>query len=174
MAMPNFYRDDLIDFTRYGKLDAYELTDEELAHMLEVWRWSVSQGRSSPADDVRAATQRLQRHLARAHKVEVEYNTTLLLKQEAEPLMYLRVLLDVPKALVYFLRNGGALIRAIRQQRRCRRIRPVRDNNGAPLGYPRETLDALRIQPPDVLSRPYWRQLSPDDFEKRRRLDDWW
>lgn len=172
--MADFYRDDLVDFTRYGRLDAYELTDEELAHLLEIWRWSVWKGRASPEDDVRVAAQRLQRHLAQAHNVEVEYNTTLLLKQEIEALAYLRVLLDLPKALLYFVRNGGALFRALRQHRRYSRITPVRDTNGLPLGYPRALIDALRMQPPDVLQRPYWRQLSPHSFEDRKRLDEWW
>ncbi len=170
--MADYYRDDLADFTRYGKLDAYELTDDELAHMLEVWRWSVWQGRRNPGDDVRAASQRFQRQLARRN-VEVEYNTTLLLKQEIEPLIYLRVLLDVPKALLYFLRNGGALIRAVRQHRRYRQVKPICDHNGAPLGYPRQTLDALHVGAPDIVHRPYWRQLDPHNFEERKRLDDW-
>jgi hypothetical protein len=112
--------------------------------------------------------------MAQAHNVEVEYNTALLLKQEIEPLVYLRTLLDLPKALFYFLRSGGALIRAFRQHRRYRQIAPVRDSNGAPLGYPRALLDALHMQPPDVLHRAYWRQLSPHNFEDRKRLDDWW
>ena len=172
--MADFYRDDLVDFTRYGKLDAYELTDDELAAMLEVWRWSVDQQRASPMDDVRAVGQRFQRQLARARNVEVEYNTTLLLKEEIEPLIYLRVLLDLPKALIYFLRNGGALIRAIRQHRRYHAIKPVRDTDGVPLGYPRQNLEALHMRPPDVLHRTYWRQLSPNSFEDRKRLDDWW
>jgi hypothetical protein len=172
--MADFYRDDLVDFTRYGRLDAYDLTDEELARLLEVWRWSVWKERSSPADDVRASAQRLQRHLAQTCNVEVEYNTALLLKQEVEPLIYLRVLLDLPKALCYFLRGGRALFRAIRQHRRYRKVAPVRDSDGAPLGYPRNLLNALRIQPPDVLHRPYWRQLNPHNFEDRKRLDEWW
>ena len=172
--MANFYKDDLIDFTRYGKLDAYELTDEELAHMLEVWRWSVGRHDTSPDEDVRTAAQCLQRHLARAHNIEVEYNTTLLLKQEIEPLIYLRALLNFPKALAYFLCHAPALIHALRQHRRYHSLLPVRDTNGAPLGYPRPILDAYHAAPPDVLHRPYWRQLSPYDFEDRKRLDDWW
>jgi len=172
--MADFYRDDLIDFTRYGKLDAYELTDEELAHMLEVWRWSVGRHTTSPDEDVRIAAQCLQRHLARAHNVEVEYNTALLLKQEIEPLLYLRVLINFPKAFGYFLRHIPALIRALRQHRRYHHLIPVRDTNGAPLGYPRLVLDHSHFNPPDVLHRPYWRQLSPYDFEDRKRLDEWW
>ncbi|MEO8396387.1 MAG: hypothetical protein ABI700_25565 [Chloroflexota bacterium] len=172
--MANFYKDDLIDFTRYGKLDAFELTDEELVHMLEVWRWSVGSHDGSPDEDVRAAAQCLQRHLARAHNVEVEYNTALLLKQEIEPLIYMRALLHVPQALGYFLRHAPALIRALRQHRRYQSLAPVRDTNGAPLGYPRAVLDSYHGRPPDVLHRPYWRQLSPYDFEARKRLDEWW
>lgn len=170
----DYYRSSLVDFARYGKLDAFELTDEELARMLEVWRWSVWAERSSPDDDVRAAAQRLQRNLARDHNIEVEYNTALLLKQEIEPLIYLRVLLDFPRALLYFLRGGGALVRALRQHRRCRQVSPTRDPHGAPLGYPRQELDSTPMRAPDVLRRPYWRQLSPHNFEQRKRLDDWW
>lgn len=172
--MADYYRGNLVDFARYGKLDAFELTDEELARMLEVWRWAVWSERSSPADDVRAAAQRVQRQLAREHNVEVEYNTALLLKQEIEPLVYLRVLLDFPKALLYFLRSGSAFFRALRQHRRCQQVSPARDTNGAPLGYPRQSLDDLNVRAPDVLQRHYWRQLSPYNFEQRKRLDDWW
>ncbi len=173
-AEGDFYRDDLSDFTRYGKLDAYELTDEELAHLFEVWRWSVARQTCAPEDEVRAVAQRLQRGLARTRNVEVEYNTALLLKQEIEPLVYLCALLNAWKAFAYFLRHGGALIGALRQYHRSQRIAPVRDTNGAPLGYPRTILDAYHSQPPDVLHRQYWRQLSPYSFEDRKRLDEWW
>lgn len=173
-AEADYYRDDLVDFARYGKLDAYELTDEELARLLEVWRWSVWSGRQSPEDDVREASRRLQRRLAHGHNIEVEYNTTLLLKQEVEPLLYLRTLIDVPKALAYFARHGFALLRALRQHRRFSRLAPARDHNGAPIGYPRPTLDAMRVRPPDVLHRHYWHQLSFYSFEERKRLDYWW
>lgn len=171
--MADFYRDDLADFARYGRLDAYELTDEELAQMLEVWRWSVARQRSAPADDVRATAQQLQRSLARSRNVEVEYNTTLLLKQEAEALVHLRALANALLALGYFVRHAASLLRAVRQYRRYSRIAPVRDTDGAALGYPRHLLDAYHQPPPDVLHRPYWRQLSPYNFEDRKRLDDW-
>jgi hypothetical protein len=170
----SYYRDDLSDFTRYGKLDAYELTDEELAHLLEVWRWTIARQSCAPEDEVRAASQRLQRQLARTRDVEVEYNTTLLLKQEIEPLIYLRALLNAWRAFTYFLRHGGALLGALRQYRRCKGVAPVRDTDGAPLGYPRAVLNASHIHAPDVLHRPYWRQLSPHNFEERKRLDEWW
>ena len=172
--MADYYRDDLLDFVRYGKLDAYELNDEDLAALLEVWVWSVERERTSPADDVREISCRLQRHLARVHNIEVEYNTALLLKQEIEPLIYLRALLDLPKAIAYFLTHGRAFLRAVRQRRRCRQILPVRDTDGAPRGYPRRALDDRQVHPPDVLHRPYWRQLSPYSFEDRKRLDYWW
>jgi hypothetical protein len=174
MADVDYYRGNLVDFARYGKLDAYELTDEELARLLEVWRWSVWSQRSSPEDDVRVAAQQLQRGLAQAYNVEVEYNTALLLKQEVEPLIYLRALLDLPKVLGYFLRNGRAIFNAIRQHKRCQRVVPVRDTNGTPLGYPRREFDELHVRAPDVLHRRYWRQLSPYSFEERKRRDDWW
>jgi hypothetical protein len=173
MMPDDFYREDLADFTRYGRLDAFELTDEELAQMLEVWRWSVARRSSAPADEVRAAAQQLQRGLARTRNVEVEYNTTLLLKQEAEALIHLRSLANALHALGYFLHHGAALMRALHQYRRYSGITPVRDPDGATLGYPRHLLDAYHQPPPDVLHRPYWRQLSPHDFEDRKRLDDW-
>ncbi len=169
-----YYRDDLVDFARYGRLDAYELTDEDLARLLEVWRWSVWSGRQSPEDDVREASRRLQRRLAREHNIEVEYNTMLLFKQEIEPLIHLRVLLDIPKALGYFFWHCFSLVRALRQHRRYRRVIPARDHNGVPVGYPRPTLDALAMRPPDVLHRHYWHQLSFYSFEERKRLDYWW
>src|SRR4051812_4038502 len=122
--MANFYKDDLIDFTRYGKLDAYELTDEELAHMLEVWRWSVGRHDGSPDEDVRAAAQCLQRPLAPAHNVEVEYTPALLLKQEIEPLISLRALLPAPQALAFSLPHPPALTRALRQHRRYHDLAP--------------------------------------------------
>ena len=143
--------------------------------MLEVWRWSVGRHDGSPDEDVRAAAQGLQRHLARAYNVEVEYNTALLLKQEIEPLIYLRTLLHVPQALGYFLRHAPrAASRRYASIVAISNSSPVRDTNGAPLGYPRPVLDTYHADPPDMLHRPYWRQLSPYDFEDRKRLDDWW
>lgn len=168
----DFVRGDLKDFARYGKLDAYELTDEEVAHLLDVWRWSVWTSHGEPADDVREACYQLQRHLARNYNVEVEYNTAHLLKQEIESLIYLRALLNAPKALWYFVRRFGAFIRALLWIQRYRRVKPVRDHSGALLGFPRNALCQRRA--PDLLKRPYWRQLSPYTFEQRKRMDYWW
>ena len=88
---------DLTEFARHGKLDAYELTDEELARLLELWRWTAWTHRNTPSGpdhDILDEAHRLQRQLARQNNMEMEYNTALLLKQELEPLMHLRVLLD--------------------------------------------------------------------------------
>lgn len=170
---------DLTEFARYGKLDAYELTDDELARLLELWRWTAWTHRNTPSGpdhDILDEAHRLQRQLARENNMEMEYNTALLLKQELEPLMHLRVLLDVPKALRYFLRPRGllALFRALLQARRYRAIIPVRDRQHGGVGYPRARLDKYRGRAPDLLKRRYWRQLSPYSFEERKKMDYWW
>ena len=82
--------------------DGYELTDEELASFLEVWRWSIwtRYGRpTSPDHSIDDATQRLQAHMTQHHHVDVEYNTLLLLRQELEPMLYLRLLWDFPRVV---------------------------------------------------------------------------
>jgi hypothetical protein len=170
---------DLTEFARYGKLDAYELTDDELARLLELWRWTAWMHRNTPSGpdhDILDEAHRLQRQLARDYNMEMEYNTALLLKQELEPLMHLRVLLDLPRALRYFLRPRGmlALIRGLRQARRYRNIIPVRDRERGGVGYPRLRLEKYRGHPPDLLKRRYWRQLSPYSFEERKKMDYWW
>lgn len=170
---------DLSEFARYGKLDAYELTDEELARLLELWRWTAWKHRTTPSGpdhDILDEVQALQRDLAQKQNIETEYNTILLLKQELEPLMYLRVLLDVPKAVRYFLRPQGwlKLIQALRQARRCQSVQPVRDRHRGVLGYPRRLLEMYHGRAPDLLKRRYWRQLSPYSFEQRKRMDLWW
>jgi hypothetical protein len=174
--MSEAYRDDLSAFIRYGRLDAYELTDEELARMLEVWRWSQWASRPTLDCDVNEASQRLQERLASERDVEVEYNTALLLKSEIEPLIYLRALLDLPRAVAYFLRprRWWALARTWSRVRRYRRLRPVQDTYGNPLGYPAARLEAIRRGAPDLLKRRYWRQLSPYTFEERKRMNYWW
>lgn len=170
---------DLSEFARYGKLDAYELTDDELARLLELWRWTAWTRRNTPSGpdhDILNEAQQLQRRLAQMNNIEMEYNTTLLLKQELEPLMHLRVLLDLPRVLRYFLRPRGllALFRALRQARRYRDIVPVRDRQQGGFGYPRGLLEQYRTRPPDLLKRRYWRQLSPYSYEERKRMDYWW
>jgi len=177
--MNEVYGDDLLEFVRYGKLDGYELTDDELGQLLEVWRWSVWTRRrmpSGPDYDVLEATRQLQRRLARNHNIEVDYNTALLLKQEIEPLMHLRVLLDLPRAILYFISFGGlrALLKSIWEARRYRDVTPMLDHQSGVTGYPAAAMDVMREKAPDVLKRPYWRQLSPYSFEERKRLDYWW
>jgi hypothetical protein len=177
--MSEAYEEDLRSFTRYGKLDSYELTDEELVRMLELWRWAEWTKRSTPSGpdyDINDAVQRLQRHLAQVHNIEVEYNTALLLKQELEPLMHLRVLSNVPRALAYFLhpRRLWTLIQSLRRAYRYRRVQPAKDAYGNPRGYPAHLLERCKERVPDLLTRPYWRQLSPYNFEQRKRLDYWW
>lgn len=177
--MNEAYQDDLSDFVRYGKLDAYELTDDELACMLEVWRWTQWTTRSQPSAldfDVIDSTQGLQRRLANDKNIEVEYNTALLLKSEIEPLMVLRILFSIPRAVLYCLnpRCWWALVRAIRQIRRYGRLRPIQDAYGNPLGYSTAHMSHVQPTAPDLLKRRYWRQLSPYSFEERKRLDYWW
>lgn len=177
--LPDGYDDDLTPFVRHGLLDAYELTDDELARMLELWRWGVWKRRtmpSAPDHDVRDAAQKLQRHLAQTHDLEVEYNTIYLLKTEIEPLMYLRVLLDVPRAMAYFLRPKGIIsfVRALVRARRYGKIDSVPAEGAQHLLYPRETLDEFHGRAPNLLKRRYWRQLSPHTFDERKRLDAWW
>ncbi|MDZ4771194.1 MAG: hypothetical protein SGJ24_18895 [Chloroflexota bacterium] len=166
------YRPDLKDFARYGILDAYELTDEEIAALLEVWRWAQWRARESPSDEVREAVASLQRHLANAHNVEVEYNTAGLLKGAIEPLMYLRVLRDLPGAIIYFVIHPLAFVRALIQVRRLD-VAPVRGQNGEPLGYPKENLPRA-ARAPDLLKRAYWKQVSAFTFAERKRMDYWW
>jgi hypothetical protein len=167
------FRPDLKDFTRYGTLDAYELTDEEIAALLEVWRWTSWRTRETPADEVRDRVAALQRQLAHTSDVEVEYNTAGLLKGAIEPLIYLRVLVDLPRALLWFARHPLALARALLAVRRLRRVQPARGQNGEPLGYPIESLPP-HLYAPDLLKTTYWKQVSPFTFAERKRLDYWW
>ncbi len=179
MPLQDALHDDLTDFVRHGRLDAYELTDEELAQMLEVWRWSVwrrMQRPSAPDHDIIEQSQRLQRWLAHEHNLEVEYNTALLLKQELEPLMYLRILLSVPRALAYFLspRRFLALWLALWRVARYQRVGPIRIQDDGEQDYPLELIQRYAGRPPDLLKRPYWRQLSHHSFATRKRHDLWW
>jgi hypothetical protein len=177
--MGEAYRDDLSDFIRHGKLDAYELTDEELARLLEVWRWSVwtRHTQPSPIDhDISAAACHLQARLACERNVEVEYNTALLLKAELEPLMMLRALSCFPRALAYFLhpKRWLALLRGMVRARRYSRLRPAQDAYGNPLGYPTAHMEGACGRAPDLLKRRYWRQISPYSFSDRKTLNYWW
>lgn len=172
-------REDLSEFARYGRLDAYELTDDELARLLEVWRWHAwTQGQDLAAAD-RAVIDRvraLQRRLAHTHDIETEYNTALLLKQEIEPLMHLRTLADALASLRYCLnpRVWLSLARALLRIRRYRRIRPVTDSDGARIGYPRRLLARFRGHAPDLMRRKYWRPLHDETYAERKRSDAWW
>lgn len=181
---PDSYRDDLSDFIRHHRLDAYELTDDELAAFLEVWRWSIWTNHREPSvpdADVLDATRQLQRRMAHEHNVEVDYNTLLLLKQEAEPLMHLRVLSAVPRALLYFLRLRGlwALCCALRRVRRYEGMEKdlvrAQSSHGhiQYRAYPRMLLERLRERAPDLIKRAYWRPLSSTSLEERKRLDFW-
>ncbi|MCA9903220.1 MAG: hypothetical protein KC547_05130 [Anaerolineae bacterium] len=179
MPLPDAVHDDLTDFVRHGSLDAYELTDDELAQMLEVWRWSAWRRMhrpSAPDHDIIEQSQRLQRRLAHEHNLEVEYNTTLLLKQELEPLMHLRILLSVPRALIYFLRPRRilALWLTLRRVTRYQRFGPMCIQDDGEQEYPLESIQRHAGRPPDLLKRPYWRQLSHHSFAMRKRLDLWW
>lgn len=176
--MSDVFRDDLSDFIRYHKLDAYELTDEELAAFLDVWRWSVWTTRnqpSAPDADVLDVVRDIQRRMAHEHNVEVDYNTILLLKQEAESLMHLRVLYAVPRAVLYFLRVRGlwALVQSIRRIRRYHRMETAIDPHTKRRAYPRHILDTLREAVPDLIKRPYWRPLSSATLDERKRSDTW-
>lgn len=169
------YRDDLSDFIRYHKLDAYELTDDELAALLDVWRWSIWTTRnepSAPDADVLDVVRDVQRRMAHEYNVEIDYNTILLLKQEAESLMHLRVLYAVPRALLYFLRVRGiaALVQSIRRIRRYQRMETPIDPHTKRRAYPRQV---LRERVPDLMNRPYWRPLSSATLDERKRSDTW-
>ncbi len=170
--MDEFYRSDLKDFARHGVLDAYELTDEDIAHLLEVWRWSVWTERDDVSDEVRAALATLQRHLANNHNIEVEYNTAMLLKETAEPLLYLRVLRDFPDAILYFICHPLRYLRAVWHSHRAN-VPPQRNTNGDPLGYPVERMPG-KLRAPDLLRRHYWHRVSSYTFAERKRLDYWW
>jgi hypothetical protein len=176
--MQDAYADDLSDFIRNGKLDCYELTDEELARFLEVWRWSIWTRLSDPSGpdhDVLDVAHHLEMHMARHHGVEVDYNTLLLLRQEIEPLMYLRVLYNLPHALLYFLdpRNLLHLFRSLRRIGRYKRIKSVSDDHGE-RGYPVRTMDEIKDRAPDLLRRVYWRRIGQNSVEMWRRQDTWW
>lgn len=173
------YRD-LADFIRYGKLDAYELTDEDLARLLEVWRWHVwhaaPDDRPAAEQAVTAAVRDLQRGLAQRADVETEYNTAILLKTEIAPLLHVRHVRDGVRSLLVLVqpRSWLGLVRALRDVRRWRRLPPVTDGQGGRHGYPRDRLAGLRRRAPDLLRRKYWRPISPHTYEERKRSDEWW
>jgi hypothetical protein len=170
---------DLAEFARYNRLDAYELTDAELARMLEVWRWHAwTRDRDVPAADraVIACVRDLQRRLAYTYDIETEYNTALLLRQEIEPLMHLRALGEALASLRYCLNPARwiAVLRALLHIRRYRRIDPVIDAEGRWVGYPRRRLERFRGRAPDLMRRKYWRPLGGESYAERKRSDVWW
>lgn len=178
--MQDVYHDDLRDFVRNGRLDAYELTDAELARFLELWRWSAYTRRTTPSSpdfDAYDMVERLERHLYRNHNIEIEYNTRLLLRSELEAMMYMNVLLEAPRALLYFInpQNWLTTIATLRNIRRARRIKPVLGEQERECrGYPRRLLNQARLPRIDLLARTYWRQISPHTTKERIQDDMWW
>lgn len=173
--MKDAFVEDLSDFIRNGRLDAYELTDEELADFLEVWRWATWRQRTQPTGpdaDIVDAAQQFQAQMRQRHGVEVDYNTLLLLRQELEPLMYLRILREVRRALGYFLQpqNWRALFRSLARARRYERTAPLVDWRTYQKGYPRAAMRQIQDPAPDLLRRKYWRRVGPDAPVKRTWL----
>jgi hypothetical protein len=176
--MNDAYADDLSDFIRNGILDGYELTDEELAHFLEVWRWSIWTRYGTPTSPdhvIDDATHRLQAHMAQHHHVDVDYNTLLLLRQELEPIIYLRVLWDFPRVVAYFLkpRNWLTLLRSITRARRYDRLYPINDPRTRRRGYPKHDLALTQERAPDLLRRKYWHRVAASMHELQKRPDYW-
>lgn len=183
MARQHDFRDtgascDLHEFARRDLLDAYELTDRELAEMLEVWRWGVWQSHSQPTPtdhDILAATDDLRRQLAHQHNLDIEYNTLYLLRSEIEPTLHLRALEAGWAALVYFAHPSRWLsfARTLWRARRYRRTPPVPEEKSAALLYPRAPLSLTRLHAPDLLKRRYWHPIGWTPMEERKRTDQW-
>lgn len=175
--MQDVYHDDLRDFVRNGRLDAYELTDAELARFLELWRWSAYTRRTSPSSpdyDAYDMVVRLERHLHQTFGIEIEYNTRLLLRHELEAMMHMNILLEVPRALLYFLnpQNWLAAFSSLRNIRRARRVKPILGEQELECrGYPRRVLDNASPPRVDLLKRTYWRRISS---KERLRNRIWW
>jgi hypothetical protein len=173
--MKDAFVDDLRDFIRNGKLDAYELTDSELAEFLEVWRWAVWRRRTQPSGpdaDIVEATTHVQTLLRQQYGVDVDYNTLLLLREELEPLMYWRVLHDLRRALGFFLQPSNLLRlwRVWQRARRYQRTAPAVDWRTHEQGYPRAAMSRVNDPAPDLLRRKYWRRVGPDTPVKRTWL----
>ncbi|MFO7323182.1 MAG: hypothetical protein DIU68_015750 [Chloroflexota bacterium] len=172
--MRDAFCEDLSDFIRNDKLDAYELTDDELAQFLEVWRWATWRRRTRPNAvdaDIADAVQQLQTSMMEQYGVEVDYNTLLLLRQELEPLMYWRILAEFRRALVYFLhpRNLLSLLKTLRRVSRYAKLDPLVDRRTYRRGYPRLAMGSLHDPAPDLLKRHYWRQVGMTSAIERRR-----
>jgi hypothetical protein len=176
--MHHAYCDDLCDFIRNQKLDCYELTDEELMHFFEVWRWTIWTRRRGGADfDVFDATNHLQAHMAQRYGVHIDYNTLLLLRQEAEPLMHWRIVSQALRSLLYFVNplNWLLLWQTLRRVGRYQRMQAVVEGNDHQRrGYPKWGIERLRERCPDLLRRTYWRQIGAHRFEVSRCPDLWW
>lgn len=176
--MQDVYHDDLRDFVRHGKLDAYELTDAELARFLELWRWSAYTRRTAPTApdyDTHDVVNRLERHLYHEFGIEIEYNTRLLLLQQAEPLMYMSVLMSVREAVVYFVWHPMAFFQSLRHIRRARRVKPVLGEQRMECrGYPRGVMHKQQLPNTNLLKRRYWRRLSQHTPQHRLEQDQWW
>lgn len=168
---------DLHEFARRHRLDAYELTDRELAELVEVWRWALWRARTRPTPtdhDILEAARDLRRRLARDHNLDVEYNTFYLLKDEAEPLLHLRALWAGWAALLYFLHPRALLRLPVTWWRAWRyaRTAPVPENT-AGLVYPRAALRSLRLRPPRLLRRKYWHPIGSATLDERKRTEEW-
>ncbi|MBW4438611.1 MAG: hypothetical protein KME04_15830 [Pleurocapsa minor GSE-CHR-MK-17-07R] len=169
----------MADFARFGSLDAYDLTDDELAQMLELWRWTVWKAAHQPSavdHDILQAVQAFQRQLAEKHDLDMEYNTALLLKQELEPLMHFRALRMFPAAMWYFVRRLNPLVflRAWHRARRYDALEASRGQRPSDRGYPRELLESFRGRPPNMLKRKYWRSLTAHSYDERKQMKRWW
>jgi hypothetical protein len=168
----------LEQFARYGRLDAYELTDEEIARLLEVWRYEIwRDGARTQLSDrqILDAVKSLQRRLAYEHDIEIEYNTLLLLKTEIEPLANYAVLRDGLRALCWFLHplRWWTFARVSWRARRYRKIDPARVQDELLEGYPIYSLNRFRGRAPDLLKRKYYRPFSAHSYEERKKLDEW-
>ncbi len=176
--MQDIYHDDLRDFIRNGRLDAYELTDDELSRFLELWRWSAYTRRSSPTSadyDTHDTVNRLEKHLYHTFGVEVEYNTRLLLQQEIEAMMHLNILREIPRAVTYFLWRPLQLVDTMRNMQRARRVKPILGEQQLECrGYPREVLHRAKLPRTDILKRRYWRRLSQESPVERIEKNTWW
>lgn len=170
----------MTDFVRYGMLDAYELNDDDLAQMLELWRWTVWMRANQPNGidhDVLEAVHSLQRKLAQNQNADLEYNTAILLKQDIEALMYLRCLFNAPRAVWYFARRMRVftLMRAFIQSRRYSKMqRSYSEGSAANRGYPRHALEHFHGKAPDMMKRHYWRSLTFKTFQERKHCEMWW
>lgn len=176
--MKDAYADDLSDFIRNGKLDGYELTDEELAQFLEVWRWSMWTRYGTPSvpeHNINDAVHRLQAHMLQCYGVEVDYNTMLIMRQELEPLMYLRVWWDMRRVLLFFLKpqNWLALVRSVIRARRYEQLHPLEDRRTRQRGYAKADMERVNERAPDLVRRKYWHRLGASPIEQRER-PGWW